>query len=456
MNSLTFFKDSNNSLAKILDHASYEIFVLDQHRNIVYVNNKCEQHYGLKASDIVGKNNSIFVRNGYWSPSIVDSVFEQKQPVTILQTTYIGSELLTTAVPILDHQTKEIELIVITAQELQTFKTVHSKANVINIVESQHNLAKIVTNNSKMKSLLVLLEKIARVDSTVHLYGETGTGKGLIAKRIHQLSPRRNNPMLTINCTAIPENLLESELFGYAPGAFTGAEKSGKIGLIQSANYGTVFLDEIGEISLQMQTKLLHLIQEQQFIPIGGREVVEVDVRFITATNQDLRKLVEEKKFREDLFYRLNVIDITIPPLRERTEDIIPLSYYFLNKFNKKYHFNKTISEQTLNLIVNYSWPGNIRELQNIIERAVVISDSVIQPDDLSKYVQKQNLLLSKDAHPTVENLDQALERLERKIILDTYRQYPSTRQVAKQLNISQTRASNLIRKHRSYSENIE
>ncbi|MEI3613383.1 sigma-54 interaction domain-containing protein [Pseudogracilibacillus sp. SO30301A] len=445
MSPLELINDKDSPLGKILDYASYEIYVLDKERNIVYVNNKCEKHYGLKATDLLGKNNSIFVQDGYWTPSIVDTVMEKKEPVTILQTTYIGTELLTTGVPIIDHKTNELELVVISAKEVQSFKTVHQQKQ-LDVPESSGQIEKIVTNNDKMKHLLNMLERVAPVDSTIHIHGETGTGKGIIANRIHQLSPRRDRPMVTINCTAIPESLIESELFGYAPGAFTGAKRSGKIGLIESANKGTVFLDEIGEISMAMQVKLLQVIQEKQFIPVGGNEAVKVDVRFITATNKDLKQLVKEKLFREDLYYRLNVIDLEIPALRERADDIVPLTYYFLNRYNKNYNFDKLISEEALQLITRYAWPGNIRELQNVIERAIVISDTIIQPKDLSHNLQQQ---IIHDVNLEHHGLDVAIEKLEEKIVLEAYKDHPSTRKLATHLNISQSRASKLIRKYR-------
>ncbi len=198
--------------------------------------------------------------------------------------------------------------------------------------EPEHNL---IFTSEKMRYLIKQAKKAAAVNSTVLIQGESGTGKGLIANLIHQQSHRQNNEFLTINCAAIPEDLLESELFGYTSGAFTGARNTGKKGLIESANHGTVFLDEIGDMPLKLQPKLLQLIQDQEFIPVGGHETKKVDVRILAATNNKLDQLVAERKFREDLYYRLNVIELEVPSLRERPEDITPLIHYFLNIFNK-------------------------------------------------------------------------------------------------------------------------
>jgi PAS domain S-box-containing protein/TyrR family helix-turn-helix protein len=436
---------TGDTLRKILDYSSDEIYVLDGNQRIVYVNSVCERHYGLKPENVIGKYNTELLEKGYWKPSIVPLVFKEKKTVTIKQTTYLGAELLTTAVPILNDQ-NEIELVVITAREVQNYKSIIRNENHNSSLTDTNDDPIIITNSQKMKDILKICQKISKVDSTILIQGESGTGKGVLAHYIHQISHRKNRTFLKINCAALPGDLLESELFGYLEGAFTGASRSGKKGLIEAADKGTLFLDEIGEMPLSLQAKLLQVIQEKQFIPLGGRHAKKVDIRIIAATNRDLLEMVKNNQFREDLFYRLNVIDIKIPPLRERKEDIIPLTYSFLYKFNKKYGMNKLISQECLDIFSNYSWPGNIRQLENLIERLVVTSDSIIKPGDLPDLIAENVNTKIQSTLPST--LDDAIEHVKRTLVTRSYKKYKSSRKVAKDLNISQTRAVKLIRQY--------
>jgi len=253
-------------------------------------------------------------------------------------------------------------------------------------------LPSIVSLSPQMIEVMNLSKKFAETDSTILITGETGTGKNLLARYIHFQSSRFNNTFITINCTAIPSELIESELFGYETGAFTGAKQKGKIGLIEQANNGTLVLDEIGDMSVDLQTKLLHIIENNEFYRIGGTRVRKVNVRFIGTTNADLTALVKEKKFRSDLFYRLNVANLEIPPLRERKEDIIPLTKLFIEDYNKS--FNKTIIKIDLVLktfLQSAEWSGNIRELKNYIERAVLLQKGdILQIGDSVKINKEQ------------------------------------------------------------------
>ena len=236
----------------------------------------------------------------------------------------------------------------------------------------------IIGKSKAIKEVMELVRKVAPEDTTVLLQGETGTGKELVARAIHKLSPRKNGPYVVVNCAAIPENLLESELFGHRKGAFTGALKDKK-GRIEIADGGTLFLDEIGSLSPSLQAKLLRFLETKEIQPLGSEETLRVNVRVIAATNQDLRKKVEEGNFREDLFYRLNVFPIYIPPLRERKEDIPLLANYFLKIYSKKMNKKiEKIEDGAMELLLKYSWPGNVRELENVIERCVVLADSPI------------------------------------------------------------------------------
>lgn len=303
-----------------------------------------------------------------------------------------------------------------------------------------------VTNSEEIIKILSFCKKVAPTESTILILGESGTGKGVLAQYIHEISKRKNKPFVKINCAAIPEELLESELFGYMKGAFTGANNAGKKGLIEAADGGTIFLDEIGELPLSVQAKLLQVIQEKQFIPVGSNEIKKVDIRIIAATNRDLLEMVGHKQFREDLFYRLNVIDIHLPSLRERKGDIIPLTYNFLNKFNDIYNENKVISEECLNIFIEYGWPGNVRQLENLMERLVVVSDSIIQVADLPSILKENAGYAVSQTIP--ETLDEALAETTKRLVRKSYQHHKSSRKVALDLGLSQTKASKLIREY--------
>ena len=230
-----------------------------------------------------------------------------------------------------------------------------------------------IGQDPQFRNLLSRAVTAARTDATVLIRGENGVGKEGFAKLIHQASPRRNRPFITVNCSAIPESLIESELFGYEEGSFTGAKKGGKLGKFELAQGGTLFLDEVGDMPLLMQSKLLRVLQEGEIEKIGREENVAVDVRIVAATNQPLEELVEQKRFRADLYYRLNVVTLPIPPLRERRGDILPLAYHFLDRYNEKYEKSATLSRGAAQALLSYDWPGNVRQLQNCIESAVIL-----------------------------------------------------------------------------------
>ncbi|MGE7765567.1 sigma-54 interaction domain-containing protein [Peribacillus sp. NPDC096540] len=445
-NFLTNFDLDMETLIKILDYSSDEIFVLDKNMKIIYVNDACKKHYGLNKEEVMGKLSLELVDKGYWYPSIFPDILERKEPIMIKQTTVLGAELLTSAVPILNEK-KEVELVVTTARELQSYKMLKVKEKDSDqSKETEDPFASIITNNEKMKNVLKFAQKVAAANSTILILGESGTGKSVLAQYVHENGSRKNGPFLTVNCAAIPADLMESELFGYTPGSFTNANRSGKKGLLESVNGGTVFLDEIGDMPLPLQAKMLQVIQEKKFIPIGGNKEKTVDIRIIAATNKDLNEMVKNKTFREDLYYRLNVVDIEMLPLRERKEDISPLTYYFLYKFNRKYEMNKLISEDCLKWLTHYSWPGNVRQLENLIEKLVITSDDVIAIDDLPEGVYNHSQLQIEKTAPT--SLNEAIELAKKEMVRTSYKLNRSSRRVAKDLQISQTWATKLIREY--------
>lgn len=315
----------------------------------------------------------------------------------------------------------EIKLIIKNALEkknLQKENTLLKQA-----VRDRFHFGNIIGQSPKMVALYDLLEKISPTKTNILITGESGTGKELVAKAIHYNSPRKEKPFVTLNCGAIPESLIESELFGHMKGAFTDAIATKK-GLFEVADEGTIFLDEISELPLLMQVKLLRVLQDKEFKRVGGTEDIRVDVRIMAATNKELEEAVKEKRFREDLFYRLNVIQIKLPPLRDRREDIQILANHFLKKYSQELSKNiSTISPEALQILLNYEYPGNVRELQNIIERAVALESSPdLTAHNLSSYLSEQPLLRKGAIDIEIPNegidLEKMVEDLERTLLL--------------------------------------
>jgi TyrR family helix-turn-helix protein len=327
----------------------------------------------------------------------------------------------------------------------------------------------VIAVSPQMLHVFDLARRVAGFDSTVLILGESGVGKEVLANFIHKNSARSQGPFVKINCGALPEELLESELFGYESGAFTGANKSGKIGLFEAAEGGVIFLDEIGEMSPSLQVKVLRVLQEHEFTRVGGVEPVQVNCRIIAATHRNLQERIRQGLFREDLFYRLYVVPIHIPPLRERHEDIPALIQYFLNRYNQKYGTQKIIHSNVIQILQHYPWPGNVRQLSNLIERLVVtIPDSTIQQHHLPDDVMSLQNSLTKPAHhsslPTVNaehdkdisvlqmtdtnTCYNAFDELERDLIIQSLTRYGSIRKVGQALGVSHT---TVIKKMRKY-----
>ncbi|HEX8184641.1 MAG TPA: sigma 54-interacting transcriptional regulator, partial [Blastocatellia bacterium] len=283
-------------------------------------------------------------------------------------------------------------------------------------IQTAYNFEEIIGHSRALRRVLQEVETVAATDSSVLIYGETGTGKELLARAIHDLSPRRGRTLVKVNCAAIPTGLLESELFGHEKGAFTGAIER-RIGRFELAHQGTIFLDEVGEVPLELQPKLLRVLQEREFERLGSSRTIRVDVRVVAATNSDLAKMVAEKKFRNDLYYRLNVFPITLPPLRERPEDIPLLVHFFAHKFAQQMKKPvERIPKETMTALTSYSWPGNIRELQNLIERAVILSRSSTLEIPLAELKQSAEVV-------TGRTETAALETVEREHILRVLRE---------------------------------
>ncbi|WP_242248427.1 sigma-54-dependent Fis family transcriptional regulator [Bacillus cereus group sp. BfR-BA-01523] len=443
-------------LQDVFEYAFDEIFVTDDKGIVVRVNSMCERHYQLSAKELVGKHVKELQKEGIFYPSATLEVIEKKRPVELVQTTKSGEYLHVRTRPVFDDE-GNLRRVISYSRDLTELYQLRQK------VEEMDNQLKtykkelretyehegLIFKSIAMQKIIETIKKVSVVDSTVLVLGETGVGKSRLVRHLHEVSHRKNESFYEINCAALPTNLIESELFGYSGGSFTGANREGKKGLLESAHKGTLFLDEIGEMPLEIQAKLLQVLQEKTFRPIGGRELKKVDVRIVAATNRDLSTMVKQGTFRKDLYYRLNVIPISIPPLRERTEDILPLIYHYLQHFNKKYGRDVKLAPSTLQMFVGYPWEGNNREIENVIERIVITADDFVTVEDLPLSMQEATV------EQSGQSLYRMLEEVERNIILKAYKTYGSSYKVAEFLRISQSAATRKIKKFIEEEENI-
>lgn len=450
-----------NELEDIFNSSYDEIFVIDGKGITKRINKVGETYYGVPVEQMIGKNIIELEKEGYFTPSVTRLVFQEKKRVTITQKTKSGKHLIVTGNPIFN-ENGEIVRVVVNSRDVSELLNLRKQLeDTEQLVESyRQQLLKlsrekiqsheVVARSPQMKRVLEMVDKVAQVDSTVLIMGESGVGKGVVASRLHKLSRRAGGPFITINCGAIPEQLLESELFGYEGGAFTGARKEGKKGLLELANGGTVFLDEITDLPLSLQVKLLQVIQEKKLIRVGGNKYVDVDIRFVAATNRDIQRMVAEGSFREDLYYRLNVIPVIIPPLRYRQEDIPALIEHFLGQLNARYETGKKFSAEALEILKNYHWPGNVRELENLAERLLVTTEgSEIGVGHLPEYIfegksRSPNRVYILDICP----LKDAMEELEKQLVAMAYARLKNTYKVADALAINQ---STVVRKIQKY-----
>lgn len=458
---LASVKELKDDLEAIFNSSYDEIFVIDGKGFVTKVNKISETYYGASTDEIIGQNVLELEKKGFFRPSVTKMVFEEKRRITSAQKTRSGKELIVTANPVFN-EAGEITRVVVNSRDITELTNLRQKLTdteklaenyrnqIMRLQKEKISSDEVVAQSPQMKQLMDLVEKIAQVDSTVLITGESGVGKGIIAARIHKLSRRKPGPFITINCGAIPANLLESELFGYDPGAFTGARKEGKKGLIQLGDGGTVFLDEVADLPLNLQVKLLQVIQQRTLIRVGGSRQIGVDVRFIAATNRDIRQMVKDGSFREDLFYRLNVIPLTIQPLRYRTDDIMPLVEHFLGIFNGRYGISKKFSPEAREMLVKYHWPGNVREVENIVERLMVTTESSeILPAHLPDYIV--NSVESPGSRVYVLDicpLEEAVRQVEKQLLQKAYERFDNTYRMAEALKINQ---STVVRKMKKY-----
>lgn len=453
----------NKELDVILDFSLDEIYIIDGKGFTLLANKAFEENSGIPVEKVLNRNVIDLEKEGYFKPSIGRMVLEEKRQVTTLQKYYDNEKRhLVTGTPVFDNDgsisrviintrdTAKLRLLELQLEEIERLKeSYYQELLDSNPVKLNH----IEARCSRMTQLLETTRKVAEVDTTILLLGESGIGKSLLARYIHDNSRRSDQPFITISCGAIPENLLESELFGYEAGAFTGANAKGKIGKIELADKGTLFLDEIGDFPLPLQVKLLHVIQEGVITRLGGNKEIKPDVRFIAATNKNLSEMVSKGNFREDLYYRLNVIPLEIPPLRQRVDDIEPLLLIFLKEFNRKYDKNVTISPNALAFLKNYRWPGNVRELENLIERLVIVGNGeTIETEHLPESIKMENMaqdVVNNDLIAEIAPLTKIKEDVEKKLLERLYRQYKNTYKIAEFLKVNQSTVARKLKKYK-------
>ncbi len=421
---------SRNDLRQVITNSYDAIYVVNGAGNVIMCNPATGKLLDVNPQDLLGRNVSDLVREGLYSPSIAWQTIEKREVVTGLLRNRHGNKVLCTGTPIFDDN-GEVSMVIVNSRDAdivdkylealdkESRKAARYRTAAEYLNEKNLDPYFVVAKSKKMRDVMDNSTYVAKSDSTVMLFGESGSGKEVVAKYIHRQSHRAKEPFIPVNCAAIPSDLLESEFFGYVSGAFTGASSKGKPGLFEVAHKGTLFFDEIGDLPLAMQSKLLRVIETGEVQRLGSTSVCQTDVRLITATNRDLKTMVDQKLFRSDLYYRLNVIPIYLPPLRERPEDVMTLAQKFLEEFNRKYALNKEFTPHAISALLDYHWPGNVRELRNVIERLVVTSpdtyldfenDALINKRPHSKNEEPPQMVPLKTYHGTLKSVLKMVE----------------------------------------------
>ena len=434
-----------------------DMMLSDAEGVILWVSENYEKNYGFAHGSIVGKSAFDLEQDGTFDPCITAEVLRQKKKITTTQTiNRVHKNVMTVGIPLFDKagalkyavcfNTVSMEQINVIQQNYRNLQnSLQQYTQEIAELRIRATSTSIVVKSAAMQRLWTLIQNTANTKANILITGETGVGKSAIAKAIHNMSSRANGPFIEVNCAVLHENLIESELFGYEKGAFTGAASGGKIGKIELANHGTLFLDEIGELPHHIQSKLLQLIQEKTIERLSGTRRIELDFRLLVATNRNLEEEVQRGLFRSDLFYRLNVIRIHIPPLRQRPEDILPLAHQFLERFCGEYGKQLALSPRFVAFLEQYPWPGNVRQLENLMERLVITAqDPILDVTALPVEFTGGDTPLPAPTGTLAERMD----AFEGQIIRDSYRRCGTTVAVAKELGISQATAARKIAKY--------
>lgn len=441
---IQFVKEMHNYLQAFYEHSNEQVLIIRADLIIEEVTGSFFEQFwqGVDRQQLQGTHLSVLSEKNIPFEKLVTKCINEKTKVTLKQRRN-GTTLLSTATPILENDT--VKKVFILSKNISITDNDSDEIHQRELDDKE-----VIYQSSKMNDLLQEVEAVSPFNSTVLITGESGVGKEVIARRIHSLSKRNQAPFLAVNCGALPENIIESELFGHEKGAFTGAIEE-RIGLFEQAHNGTVFLDEIGELPYLMQVRLLRVLQEREITRVGSSTPINVNVRIIAATNKNLQKLVRQKTFREDLFYRLHVIPLVVPPLRKRKEDIAPLSIHFLNEFNQFLTEKKTIAPKAISMLENYTWPGNVRELENMIERLIITTKtSEITEQDVNNILWKpdgtneQQLIIN-----NIMPLKEAVIQTEKQLIELAMNTYDTATEAAEALNVSVSTVSRRMKKYR-------
>ncbi len=437
----------------LLDSFSEGIYVTTPEGLTLGVNKAYEEITGIDGSLLVGRTMREIVADGILSSTITEEVMRTGEEVSSDQKTFKGKRCFITGRPIKDSD-GSIVLVVTVVRDIAAIDTLQAELQKQQAVASQYKRrleelgppSSCVVQSKAFREAMSLARRVAPLDVTVLILGESGTGKEIIAREIHESSPRANQPFIKVNCGTIPENLLESELFGYEKGSFTGALPGGHVGLFEVADRGSIFLDEIGDLPFALQVKLLRVLQEKTIMRLGSTKEIKVNTRVIAATNEDLERMIQEKRFRKDLYYRLNVVHIDIPPLRQRMDAVPGLIDFFVAKINARYGLRKKLHPDLIKDMMTHDWPGNVRELEHAVERLLVTSENDIVTGRFSTGqlgTPGDSLTLS-----GIMPLQEAQDKVEQYLVQEARKKFKTTYQVAEALKISQPSASRKIKKY--------
>ena len=458
---LPSFQMLSRELDTIIDSSSDGLFVCDANANVIRVNPASEKIHNMPASELVGRNMRQLIETGFIDRSAALEASLSKQRVSLLQNKE-GRKLISIATPVFDAQGELVRVVVSERDITEIDNLQHElekqaafkdgfRNQMLAMQQAELESQQIIARSPLMIRALEQAIKVSKADSSVLILGESGSGKGLIADLIHKNSARVEQPLIKINCGAIPESLIEAELFGYEKGAFTGAQTKGKPGHFELADGGTLFLDEIAELPLPSQVKLLRFLEDGQITRLGDTRRRTVNVRVIAATHQNMEQMVEQKRFRLDLYYRLNVIPIQVPALRDRFDCIVPLIKHYIDEFSKQTGTRKRLTRAALDALTIYPYPGNVRELMNICERLVVMSDTEVidvpdLPFQITSHSSKTDFSIGQI--PSGQPLQQTLDQIEKELLKKACSQYKNQTEMAEALAVNQSTIARKLKKH--------